>query len=183
MNIKQTQALIEALLFAAGDVVQRREIARITGVDEETISLIIEKLSEEMNQREGGLQILQVGDGYQLSTRPEFFEYISKLVEPRQQNGLSNAALEALSIVAYNQPVTRASIEFIRGVNSDGALNRLIERGLVEECGRLDSPGKPLLYRTTAEFLRCFGLKSLDELPDINNIPLQIAFYGEKGSK
>ena len=92
------------------------------------------------------------------------------------KTNLSNAALETLSIVVYNQPVTRSTIEFIRGVNSDAALARLVERGLVEECGRLDSPGKPLLYRTTYEFLKTFGLSSIEELPDIENVPLQLTF-------
>ena len=96
---------------------------------------------------------------------------------PAQKSMLSGAALETLSIVAYNQPVTRSSVEFIRGVNSDSAINRLIERGLIEECGRLDTPGKPLLYRTTPEFLKSFGITSLDELPDISNIPIQMTFY------
>ena len=167
LNLKEAQAVIEAVLFAAGDAVEAKELSEITSIDKATVTLLIERMNDEMNNRAGGLQIIRIEEAFQLCTRSELFPYVSKLIEPKRLQGLSNAALEALSIVAYNQPVTRSSIEFIRGVNSDGALSRLIERGLVEECGRLHTPGKPLLFRTTQEFLRCFGLKSIDELPDI----------------
>ena len=164
-------------MFAAGDPVETEALAEIAQVDQEMLSLALENLKEELATRESGLMLQEVGTCVQLSTRPEHYDYLVKLVQPKEQNALSGAAMETLSIVAYNQPVTRSSIEFIRGVNSDGALNRLVERGLVEECGRLDTPGKPLLYRTTNEFLKCFGLKNLEELPEIGHIPLQLTFY------
>lgn len=164
-------------MFAAGDPVETEALAKIAQVDQEMLSLALENLKEELAARESGLMLQEVGTCVQLSTRPEHYDYLVKLVQPKEQNALSGAAMETLSIVAYNQPVTRSSIEFIRGVNSDGALNRLVERGLVEECGRLDTPGKPLLYRTTNEFLKCFGLKNLEELPEIGHIPLQLTFY------
>ena len=177
MNLKQLTAIIEAVLFAAGDPVETETLAEIAQVDQEMLSLALKNLKEELTARESGLMLQEVGTCVQLSTRPEYYDYLVKLVQPKEQNALSGAAMETLSIVAYNQPVTRSSIEFIRGVNSDGALNRLVERGLVEECGRLDTPGKPLLYRTTNEFLKCFGLKNLEELPEIGHIPLQLTFY------
>lgn len=177
MTLQELQGTIEALLFASGEPVALTEITRITQTDEETIDIVINRMREDMESRKSGLQILQVGQAFQMCTREEHFEAVSKLVEPRRQQSLSNAALETLSIVAYNQPVTRSNIEFIRGVNSDGALGRLLEKGLVIDCGRLDTPGKPLLYRTTDEFLRCFGLKTLADLPDIQNVPLQTSFY------
>ncbi len=177
MTLQELQGTIEALLFASGSPVSLAELTRITQTDEETINIVIERMKEEMEARKSGLQIIQVGQALQLCTREEQFEAVSKLVEPRRQQSLSNAALETLSIIAYNQPVTRGNIEFIRGVNSDGALGRLLEKGLVIDCGRLDTPGKPLLYKTTDEFLRCFGLKTLEDLPDIQNVPLQTSFY------
>jgi len=175
LNLKEAQAAIEAVLFAAGEAVEVDMLSQITEIDKSTLCLLIERMNEEMYNRPSGLQIIQIEDAFQLCTKPEYFGYISKLVEPKRTMGLSNAALETLSIVAYNQPVTRSSIEFIRGVNSDGALARLVERGLVEECGRLATPGKPLIYATTQEFLRCFGLKALADLPDIN-ADIQIGF-------
>ena len=177
MTLQELQGTIEALLFASGSPVSLEELTRIIQADEETIQIMIERMQEDMQERKSGLQIIQVGRAYQMCTREEQFEAVSKLVEPRRQQSLSNAALETLSIVAYNQPVTRSNIEFIRGVNSDGALSRLLEKGLVTDCGRLDTPGKPLLYKTTDEFLRCFGLKTLEDLPDIQNVPLQTSFY------
>ena len=103
-----------------------------------------------------------------MCTRPEHYDYIKKLFEPRQNQGLSQAAYETLAIIAYNGPVTKAKIEQIRGVNSDSSITRLIERNLIKEAGRLNSPGKPILYETTEEFLRCFGFKSLSDLPALN---------------
>ena len=112
-----------------------------------------------------GILMREIDGSYQLCTRPEHFEYISRLVEPRQKQALSQAAFETLAIVAYNQPVTRARIEMIRGVNSDSSIATLIERNLIREAGRLDSPGRPMLYETTEEFLRSFGFKSVKDLP------------------
>ena len=112
--------------------------------------------------------IRQIEDGYQLCSKPAYFDYIRKVIAPRQKQQLSQAAYETLSIVAYNQPVTRAKIEDLRGVNSDSAIARLLERNLIAEAGRLDAPGRPILYKTTEEFLRCFGLSSISELPEIS---------------
>lgn len=175
MTVSEYAAAVEALLFAAGEPVAGGEIVNILEIDEDSLALIMDKLERDLEPR--GIMLVRAGGEYQLSTRPQYYEQIVKLVEPRQRAALSNAALETLSIVAYNQPVTRSSIEFIRGVNSDGAVNRLVERGLIEECGRLDTPGKPLLYKTTTNFLKTFGLTEIEEMPNIENVPLQLTFY------
>ncbi len=177
MNLTGLAATIEALLFAAGKPLEIAEMVEITEQTEINILEAIKFLKEKLEKEDSGICLIKLENAYQLTTKPAYYEYLVKMVAPAQKSMLSGAALETLSIVAYNQPVTRSSIEFIRGVNSDGALSRLIERGLVEECGRLDTPGKPLIYKTTSEFLKCFGISSLDELPDISNIPLQMTFY------
>ena len=158
--------LLESILFAAGDSVPKNQLAEIMEISEEAVDTAADKLNEEYRQQGRGLRILLLEDSYQLCTAEEFYPYIQKLKEPARRQNLSPAALETLAVVAYHQPVTRSSIEFIRGVNSDGPVNKLIERGLIEEHGRLDAPGRPILYVTTQEFLRSFGLSSLSGLPD-----------------
>ena len=177
MDLKLAEGVIEAVLFASGDPVTTEELVNITGL--ENAGDIAAAMSKKWAKEKRGLAIKQVEDKFYICTNNEYYDYIIKLVEPRQKNNLSNAALETLSIVVYNQPVTRSTIEFIRGVNSDAALSRLVERGLVEECGRLETPGKPLIYRTTDVFLRTFGLSSIADMPNIHTIPLQTLFYGD----
>ncbi len=175
MDLKMAEGVIEAVLFASGDPVTIEELQNI--LELEAVEPIVEEMAAKWKKEGRGIEIKKVQDKYYLCSNSEYFDYILKLVEPRKQNGLSGAALETLSIVVYNQPVTRSTIEFIRGVNSDGALARLVERGLVEECGRLETPGKPLIYRTTDVFLRTFGLKDITDMPNIHTIPLQTLFY------
>lgn len=160
-------AVIESILFAAGDSVSQKELAEIMEMSEEEIILCVQQLEDFYRENGRGLKVISLEDEYQLCTTEQNYRYVQALAEPRKKQSLSPAALETLSIVAYHQPVTRGSIEYIRGVNSDGPVNRLIERGLIEEGGRLDAPGRPILYVTTQEFLRSFGLTSLSELPDI----------------
>lgn len=160
-------SIIESILFAAGESVSRKELASILEMTEEEIITEVERLADFYRENERGLKIISLEDEYQLCTIEQNYRYVQALAEPRKKQTLSPAALETLSIVAYHQPVTRGSIEYIRGVNSDGPVSRLIERGLIEEGGRLDAPGRPILYVTTQEFLRSFGLTSLSELPDI----------------
>lgn len=162
-----TDSIIESILFAAGESVSRKELSDILEMSEDEIIKAVERLSDFYRENERGLKIISLEDEYQLCTVEQNYRYVQALAEPRKKQTLSPAALETLSIVAYHQPVTRGSIEYIRGVNSDGPVNRLIERGLIEEGGRLDAPGRPILYVTTQEFLRSFGLSSLSELPDI----------------
>ncbi|MBE7035238.1 MAG: SMC-Scp complex subunit ScpB [Ruminococcaceae bacterium] len=165
-------SLLESLLFAAGDSVSAEQLAEIMEISEEQLSDVVSELNADYEARGRALHVLFLEDSYQLCTVEAAFPYIQKLKEPRRKQNLSPAALETLAVVAYHQPVTRSSIEFIRGVNSDGPVNRLIERGLIEENGRLDAPGRPILYVTTQEFLRAFGLSSLSGLPD--PVPLRI---------
>lgn len=173
MNI---DSVIESLLFVSGDGLAISHIAEILEIDETEVKVHLDKLKEFYISNNRGLQIVEY-DGYiQLKTPEENFVYVAKLAESKRKQPLSPAALESLSIVAYHQPVTRSSVEFIRGVNSDGPMARLVERGLIEECGRLDAPGRPILYKTTKEFLRSFGLNSLSDLPDIKDLSAQYPY-------
>ena len=173
MNI---DAVIESLLFVSGDGLALSHIAEILEIDEDDVRIYVDKLKNFYKENNRGLEIVEY-DGYiQLKTPEDHFIYVTKLAESKRKQPLSPAALEALSIVAYHQPVTRSSVEFIRGVNSDGPMARLAERGLIEECGRLDAPGRPILYSTTKEFLRSFGLNSLSDLPDIEDLAKQFPY-------
>jgi len=173
MEIKEIEAVIEGLIFAAGDPLPLEKIAEIIGMDRKTTRLIINDMIISLQKSKRGVMLREIDGSYQLCTRFEHYEYISRLFEPRQKQALSQAAYETLAIVAYNQPVTRATIEHIRGVNSDSAITRLVERNLIREAGRLESPGKPLIYETTEEFLRSFGFKSTADLPLIQPENLQ----------
>ncbi len=175
MDLKEAEAVIEAVLFASGDPVSTDELNNILGLS--NAAEIADNIAAKWAKEKRGIAIKCVDNKYYLCSSEKYYDYIIKLMEPRRQSGLSNAALETLSVVAYNQPVTRSTIEFVRGVNSDGALGRLIEKGLVEECGRLETPGKPLLYRTTDIFLRTFGINNVTDLPNLHTLPLQSMFY------
>ncbi|MGE5473310.1 MAG: SMC-Scp complex subunit ScpB [Ignavibacteriales bacterium] len=170
MEIQKIEGLVEALLFASGEPVHLETLSEITGVDAKTLVNIINRLSDAYISENRGIQIREINGAYQLCSKVDYFEYVKKLFEPRQKQGLSQAALETLSIIAYNQPSTKVEIEKIRGVNSDSSVNLLLERNLIKEAGRMDAPGKPILYETTEEFLRAFGYKSLAELPPVDEI-------------
>ena len=169
MEIREIQAILESVLFAAGDAVDIERLADIVDVDKRSLREILKKMMDEYNFERRGIHIIQLEDAYQMCTRGEYHDYVAMLAEPRRKQNLSNAAIEVLAIVAYKQPVTRSTIENIRGVNCDYVVNRLVERGLIEEVGRLDAPGRPLLFGTTQEFLRCFGIASLGDLPDYDS--------------
>lgn len=162
------ECAIEGILFAAGEPVKSSKLAAVLESTVEEIDKAAKKLQESYDKNMRGLKIIEIDEGYQLCSRPEYYAYIQDVLGEQRRQALSNAAMEALAIIAYKQPVTKGQVEFIRGVNSDGAVNRLAERGLVEECGRLDAPGRPILFRTTQNFLRCFGLKTPQELPAID---------------
>lgn len=170
MDINEIQAILEGVLFAAGDAVELERLADIVDVDKKSLREILSKMIEDYNYSRRGIHIIRMDNSYQMCTRGEYFEYISRLAEPPRKQNLSNAALEVLSIVAYKQPVTRASIEHIRGVNCDYIVNRLIERNFIEEKGRLDAPGRPILFGTTQHFLRSFGISDLQELPEFDSL-------------
>lgn len=183
MDIKDMEAVIEGMLFAAGDPVPLEKLAEILELDKKTARLIVNNMAASIQNSKRGVLLRELDGCYQLCSRPEHYEYIRKLVEPRQKQALSQAAFETLSIVAYNQPVTRARIETIRGVNSDSAITRLVERNLIKEAGRLDAPGKPMLYETTEEFLRSFGFKSVKDLPiiELENLTLEELYAMKEG--
>ena len=162
------EAAIEGILFAAGESVALERLCEVTSCTKSAMRQTLEKLQEKYeNDLSRGIKLVRFEEKYQLCTKSEYYDYIRALNEKKGRVTISNAGLEVLSIVAYNQPVTRATVEFIRGVNSDGAMNRLAELGLIDEVGRLDAPGRPILYATTEEFLRCFSLQSLSDLPEI----------------
>ncbi len=161
------KSIVEALLFVAEDPVSPEEIAKAAGVPAKQVAVALQGLRAEYEDGDHGIVLQEHKGKYRLVTSPDVSEYVARFLDLDLTTRLSNAALEVLAIVAYRQPVTRAQIESVRGVNSDAALNTLIQRGLVEEVGMLQAPGRPRLYGTTEEFLRIFGLKSLDDLPPL----------------
>lgn len=165
MEITQKLGAIEAILFASGDPVEIYRLSEASGVDESSVSRFIGLLNERYEDCGSGLCIKKLESSYQMCTREEFAPMIRTALEKKKNTPLSNAAMEVLTVIAYNQPVSKGFVENVRGVDSSSVVNNLIEKGLVEEAGRLDVPGKPLVYRTTANFLRCFGLSSIDDLP------------------
>ena len=167
MEFSKEQSIIEAMLFAAGREVTIKEITNVLELGAEDIDKIILNMKAEYEARNSGIEIIKVNDSYQLCTRKEFYEYIYPLFDNRAKPNISNAALETLSIIAYNPNVTRAEIESIRGVNADGTVYKLLEFDLIEEAGKLDAPGRPTMYKVTSKFMKMFGISSLDELPDL----------------
>lgn len=170
LRLVELEAIIEALLFISAEAVPLKEISGIINMDKATTKAIIASLRDKYENEMRGLRIIEVDGAYQMCTSPECYEYLYNAYKLPAKQGLSQSLLEILAVVAYKQPVTRGEIEEIRGVNSDYGLNRLLEKKLVCEAGRADSPGKPVLFATTKEFLRYFGLKSPDELPQLKDI-------------
>lgn len=167
MEIEKAKAIVEAILFSAGRDVKITEFMSILELGQDDIISIIESLKTDLAENNHGIDIIKINDGYQMCTKKEYYEYIYPIFDKRNKPNLSNAALETLAIIAYNPKVTRAEIESIRGVNSDGTIYKLLEYGLIEEAGRMDAPGRPTTYKTTDEFLRMFGYGTLDELPEL----------------
>lgn len=167
MEKQELISLIEAMLFANGRPLNIKTICEITNEEKENIVEAIGVLKQNLIERNSGIQLLEINDSYQLATLEKYYSYICAMLDNRPKPSLSQAAFEVLSIVAYNQNVTRAEMERIRGVSSDSALNKLLEYNLVEEAGRLDAPGRPTMYKTTDEFLRMFGYKSIKDLPEL----------------
>ncbi len=164
---EKIEATIEAVLFAMGDAVDVEKIATAIGHDKDTTRKLVHQMMDRYNSREGGMEIIELENAFQLATRREYYDALIKVAKQPKRYVLTDVQLEVLSIVAYKQPVTRQEVEKIRGVNSDHALNRLVEYNLVGEAGRLDAPGKPIVFGTTEEFLRNFGVRSAEELPAI----------------
>ena len=167
MENENKKAIIEAILFASGREVKLSEIVAILDIDAKEVEDIIGLLKTEYENQKRGFEIIKVEDSYQMITKKDYYEYLYPIFDDRAKPSLSSAALETLSIIAYNQKITRAEIEAIRGVTSDSSVYKLLEYGLIEEAEKLDLPGKPRAYKTTNEFLKMFGLSSLDELPEL----------------
>lgn len=166
--VKNPRAVVEAVLFAMGNSVEYKKLADVLNMSIEETKELISAMIQEYNADENrGVTITELEDSVQMCSKNDMFEHLLKIATVPRHFSLSDAALETLSIVAYKQPVTRIEIEKIRGVNCDHAINKLIEYGFIAEIGRLDAPGRPLLFGTTEEFLRSFGVKSLEELPTV----------------
>ena len=172
MEINQKKSIIEAILFAAGRPVKKSEMVLALEITEEDIENLVQKMQEEYCEDNRGIELIKVEDSYQLCTKTKLHEYIYPIIDKRTKPNLSNAALETLSIIAYNPRITRAEIENVRGVNVDGCIYKLLEYGLIEEAGKLDLPGKPMSYKTSKDFLRMFGYSSLEELPQLPKFKL-----------
>lgn len=167
MDIEKTKSIIEAILFAAGREVKINELMFALELSSEEIISAVESLKKDYENEERGINILKIEDSFQLCTKKDYYEYIYPVFDKRSKPNLSAAALETLSIIAYNPRITRAEIETIRGVNTDGTIYKLLDYNLIEEAGKLDAPGKPMTYKTSKEFLRMFGISNLDELPEL----------------
>ncbi len=165
---------VEAVLFAGGEPVETGKLCELFEIKEEELRLCVDRLEEKINSEASSFQLIRLENALQLCTRQEFGNYVSKFLEIKRTAPMSKAALEALAVVAYRQPVTKGYVEKVRGVDCSGIMNTLVSRNLIEECGRLDAPGKPILYRTTPDFLRCFGLSSLKELEPEEDEPRQL---------
>lgn len=168
MELKRVEAQVEAILFTMGEAVELERIAGALDHDEETIRKILHNMMDEYETEERGIHIIELDGAFQLCTKPSMYESIIKITHVPKKHVLTDVLLETLSIIAYKQPITKLQIEAIRGVKSDHAVNKLVEYNLVCELGRFDAPGRPILFGTTEEFLRCFGLHSLDALPVVN---------------
>ena len=167
MEQQNLKGIIEAILFAAGREVSSKELSLALEKSKDEIEEIIYQMNLEYKDNLMGIEIIKTEDNYQLATRKEYYEYVYKIIDKRNKPKLSNAALETLSIIAYNPRISRAEIESIRGVNVDGTMYKLLEYGLIEEAGKLDLPGKPMSYKTTDTFLKMFGYSSLADLPEL----------------
>ena len=177
----QLQAALEALLFAMGDAVETEMLASALEVPADQIRSVLDEMAEHFYTEERGIRLIRLDDSYQLCTAKEYFPCLIRLANSPKRIRLTDVMLETLSIIAYKQPVTKMEIEKIRGVKSDHAVNKLIECDLVAELGRLDAPGRPVLFGTTEAFLRHFGVSSVDELPKVD--PLKKEGFKEEAEK
>ena len=172
-SVKKTEAAIEAILFSMGDAVELKDLADVMQIDGKTVQKILDDMMVRYEEEDRGIKIVKLENAYQLCTKNEYYDILSSLVNIPKKHSLTDSLMETLSIVAYKQPVTRQEIEAIRGVSCVHAINRLVEYNLVEELGRLDAPGRPLLFGTTEQFLRSFGVGSLEELPELSAVQVE----------
>ena len=168
MSKKKMQAIIEAVLFTMGESVELDKLALAVDSDKETVRQVIADMMKQYEKEDRGIKVIELENAFQLCTKKEYYENLIKVAKAPKKQVLSDTLLETLAIIAYKQPITKMEIEKIRGVSSEHAVNRLVEYGLCKELGRLDAPGRPMLFGTTEEFLRVFGVQSIDELPVIS---------------
>lgn len=173
LEVKKAKAAIQAVLFASGDPISAERIAAALGIDKSAVLKLIKNLMDELDSDDSGVCIVQLGEKYQMYTKPEYADFVRRALDLRRHSPLSLAAMEVLAIIAYNQPVTKAFVENIRGVDCSSIISNLSVQNLIEEKGRLDLPGKPLQYGTTLNFLKCFGVSSVNELPklELESVP------------
>ena len=177
---KELYNAIEALLFVSGDPVSINRLAEALYIPVEELIDFMPKMMDAYNFERRGIKLIKLEDSYQLTTRGEYFDAVVRMVAHKQKQALSPATLEVLSIISYNQPITKAAIEKVRGVDSAHSIAKLLERELIEQKGRLNAPGRPVLYGTTEEFLRCFGLQSLEDMPALEDDLVNMSFDGEE---
>lgn len=175
------QAAIEAILFTMGDSVEASRLAEALEIEKAQVTEAVKQMKERYEEEDRGIRILELEDAYQLCTKTEYYEYLIRIAKQPKKYALTDVLLETLSIVAYKQPVTRLEIEKIRGVKCDHPINKLLEYGLIEEVGRLDAPGRPILFGTTEDFLRSFGVSSVSELPQMS--PEQVEEFKEEAEE
>ena len=164
-NKKRLKGIIEGILFAAGEPVALRELEKAMELDGNTIQEIMSELEKDYSKAERGLRLVQVNNTWQMSTKPEHYDFIQRVLGQQEVSGLSKAAMETLSVIAYRQPITRIDIDNLRGVSSNSSVQRLLDRGLIKEAGRMEAPGRPILYKTTPAFLKTFHLSRIEDLP------------------
>jgi segregation and condensation protein B len=170
MEVKEKKSLLEALLFISGEPITLAALKGSAELPEAEIKQLLDELAAEYREKDGGVLIIEIANGYQMVTNPAYAQWVKKFKSTGSTNKLSLPALETLAIIAYNQPMIKAEVEQIRGVNSDGVIKTLLDKRLIKIMGRKEVPGKPLLYGTTREFLQYFGLKDLTELPTIKEL-------------
>ena len=173
MERQQAKAVLEAILFTMGESVEVERLAGVIEEDKKATKELLLEMQREYEERGSGVTLLELEESFQMCTRADMYEYLIKITKTPRKYVLTDTLLETLSIIAYKQPITRAEIEKIRGVSCDHAVNRLVEFGLIAEVGRMDAPGRPLLFGTTEEFLRSFGVKSLEELPELSAVQVE----------
>lgn len=176
MKINEEISIVEAILFASGEPIEANRIATAAGIEADMVFKIVQLLNDRFEKDGSSMQVIKLSDSYQLCVKAEYIDYIRAAMETKKAAPLSPAAMEVLTIIAYNQPVTKGFVEHIRGIDSSSVVNSLVEKNLLEEAGRLDVPGRPIAYRTTSTFLRCFQLGSIDDLPAIPNSDGQVSF-------
>lgn len=173
MERNEQKAVLEAILFTMGEAVETERLASVLEINKKDAHELLMEMKNEYDGTDRGVTLMELEDSFQMCTKQQMYDYLIKIAKTPRKYVLTDTLLETLSIVAYKQPITRAEIERVRGVSCDHAVNRLVEFGLITEVGRMDAPGRPLLFGTTEEFLRSFGVKSLEDLPELSALQIE----------